>query len=196
VIALLPLPAPLVLASSSPRRHALLKALGVPFTVVKPDVDEDSLSTQLPPMDYVQKLALAKATIGATMCNEPSIVLGVDTIVVAGGVIINKPAGAEQAVAMLHMLSNTTHTVYTGIALIYGAKVHSAYSATEVTFGELTAEEIDQYVATGSPFDKAGGYGIQDDFGSVFVDSIRGDYSTVVGLPLRLLYISLREFCE
>ena len=125
---------------------------------------------------------------------------GADTTVVLQGYILNKPLDAADAVRMLSMLSNRTHEVFTGIALIEcsadgsARKIITDVSRTEVRFRRLSADEIRSYVASGSPLDKAGGYGIQDDFGAVFVEAIHGCYNTVVGLPLELLYRRLLEF--
>jgi len=196
--ALLRLPLPLVLASQSPRRQALLRHVGFDFDVVVPDVDEDAVSTSLPPSDYVATLAELKARRGAVLVHQPSIVIGSDTTVVLDGVVLNKPVDEEDAIRMLTTLSGRTHTVYTGIALIdsRGDTCSTAVRSTHVTFRDLSAVEIRAYVDTGSPLDKAGAYGIQDDFGAVFVSKVDGCYYTIVGLPLELLYTELRAFVE
>lgn len=194
--ALLRLPLPLVLASQSPRRQALLRHVGFTFSVVIPDVDEDAVSTLMPPSEYVATLATVKARRGAELALERSIVIGSDTTVVLDGMVLNKPADAADAVRMLGMLSGRTHTVYTGIALVdsQSNECSASVRATDVTFRELDAMEIQAYVNTGSPLDKAGAYGIQDDFGAVFVSKVEGCYYTIVGLPLELLYTELRAF--
>jgi len=193
---LLHIPYPLVLASQSPRRSALLRHVGLSFSTVVPDVDEDSVDTTLPPDEYVQRLARMKAERGAEMSERPSIVIGSDTTVVLDGEVLNKPHDADDAVRMLRTLSGRTHTVHTGIALVASDPLHHhmvASRATMVTFRELDDAEIKAYVASGSPLDKAGAYGIQDDFGAVFVSRVEGCYYTIVGLPLELLYTSLRH---
>jgi septum formation protein len=194
---LLDLPYPLVLASQSPRRSALLKHIGFEFTTVVPDVDEDAVPTDGEPSAYVEHLALLKAQRGASMIDHDAIVIGSDTTVVLDGAVLNKPTDAADAHRMLRMLSGRTHTVHTGLALATRSAHprHVCVSrATDVTFRELSDAEIAAYVATGSPLDKAGAYGIQDDFGAVFVSSVHGCYYTIVGLPLELLYTTLRAF--
>ena len=162
---LLQLPAPLVLASGSPRRKELLTTLGLRFTVVVTNVDESVVPTHIPPAEYVQQLAVLKAQHGAAAIQTECIVIGTDTTVVIDGMVLNKPANTAEAFEMLSMLSARTHTVHTGVALVYQGRVTSSSKATDVTFRELLPEEIEAYIATGSPMDKAGAYGIQDDFG-------------------------------
>lgn len=193
---LLHLPLPLVLASQSPRRQALLQHIGFAFDVVVPNVDEDGVPTTLDPSAYVMHLAMLKARRGAELVQRRSVVIGSDTTVVLDGIILNKPVDAADAVRMLTMLSGRTHTVHTGLALVDSATGRCATSAreTHVQFRDLDTEEIAAYVASGSPMDKAGAYGIQDDFGAVFVRSVDGCYYTIVGLPLELLYTELRTF--
>lgn len=194
---LLRLPHPLVLASQSPRRSALLKHVGFEFTTVVPDVNEAAVSTEGDPARYVEQLALLKALRGASLIDHDAIVIGSDTTVVLDGAVLNKPVDALDAHRMLRLLSGRTHTVFTGLALATRCDAPRSVCvsrATDVTFRELSDEEIAAYVATGSPLDKAGAYGIQDDFGAVFVSSVHGCYYTIVGLPLELLYTTLREF--
>ncbi len=195
--ALLKLPLPLVLASQSPRRSALLNHVGFTFTTVVPNIDEDAVDTALPPHEYVSELAHRKAIQGASLCTEPSIVVGSDTTVVLDGTVLNKPTGPLDAHRMLRLLSGRTHTVYTGVSLATSGTeryVLSQWRATQVSFRELTDEEITAYISAGSPLDKAGAYGIQDDFGATFVRHIEGCYYTIVGLPLELLHTMLQEF--
>lgn len=193
---LLRLPRPLVLASQSPRRQALLRHVGFDFDVIVPNVDEDSVPTTLPPSQYVAHLAELKARRGAELVDRPSIVIGSDTTVVLDDVVLNKPADAADAVRMLHLLSGRTHTVYTGLSLVdsIDGRCVSTCRDTQVSFRVLDDAEIRAYVAGGSPLDKAGAYGIQDDFGAVFVNRVEGCYYTIVGLPLELLYTTLRDF--
>ena len=195
---LLELPLPLVLASRSPRRQALLTHVGYDFSIVVPDVDEETVPVELPPDEYVERLALMKAERGADIVGQPSIVIGSDTTVVLDGEILNKPEDPHHAREMLRMLSGRTHTVYTGLALV-ASDQHIVMPAvtsrlTDVTVRDLDVVEIEAYVAGGSPMDKAGAYGIQDDFGAVFVSRVEGCYYTIVGLPLELLYTTLRAF--
>lgn len=197
---LLDIPCRLVLASQSPRRNALMRHVGFTFDTIVPNVDEESVSTTMPPASYVEHLALLKALAAASMVDHAAIVIGSDTTVVLDGHVLNKPADAQDAHRMLRMLSGRTHTVYTGLALVHtsGASAHKRISsrATHVTFRELSDAEIYAYIESGSPLDKAGAYGIQDDFGAVFVHRVEGCYYTIVGLPLELLYTELRELVK
>lgn len=186
---------PLVLASKSPRRRNLMKQLGFEFSVQPSDIDEEAINI-LTPREYATKLAESKALDIAQKQNGSAIVIGADTIVVLGGKIINKPSDENEAFEMLSTLSDNTHTVYTGIAIVdSGSKqMTSDCQATDVTFRRLEDDEINSYIRTGSPMDKAGAYGIQDDFGAVFVSHIDGCYYNIVGLPLELLYQRLKGF--
>ena len=183
----------LVLASRSPRRRALLEMLGIAFVV---DVEhiEEHFDETLTPDVVVENLAVEKAE-PVSARNPESLVLAADTVVVLDDEILGKPESSLEASDMLRRLSARTHTVFTGIALVHEASQRSsvAHSATDVTFSPLSDEEIAEYVAGGSPFDKAGAYGIQDDRGCLFVSRIEGDYYNVVGLPLNLLYNTLRR---
>ena len=185
---------PLILASASPRRRQLLGQLKLEFEVRVARIDEENLARGLQPRDYVMKLAQSKAAAIARDAGD-AWVIGADTIVVLDGDIINKPADAAEACAMLRRLSGRTHQVYSGFAIIDAATgaTLTDYRRTDVEFRELDEDEISDYVAGGSPLDKAGAYGIQDDFGAVFVREVRGCYYNVVGLPLELLYRRLRE---
>lgn len=189
----------LILASGSPRRREILTDLGYSFDVKTADFDESQVSLEKP-SEGVRALALGKATAAAeaTSVDAPTVFLGSDTVVALNDVVMGKPADEEDAKAMLRALSGKTHVVYTGVALVEknerGEIVSSEtfVEATEVTFFELTDEEIDWYVGTGEPMDKAGAYGIQG-LGRVLVEGIRGDYETVVGLPAARVYRALRE---
>ncbi|GIV59708.1 MAG: Maf-like protein [Rhodothermaceae bacterium] len=187
----------LVLASSSPRRRRLLEQLGLRF-VVRPSDTEEVVPEGVSPETVVQALAREKAEAVAPAYPD-ALTLGADTIVVLDGEVLGKPADAAEAHAMLRRLSGNTHTVYTGIALVHPASNRNvtAFEATRVTFAPLTDDEIAAYVATGSPLDKAGAYGIQDDHGALFIPRIEGDFFTVMGLPLHRLYRVLRtEFAD
>lgn len=187
----------LYLASASPRRAQLIKLLGVKNVVIMPThVDETHDGTQQP-ADYVEELAQKKAKALAQKLtdNEYGIIIGADTTVVLQGTILGKPIDADDAKSMLRRLSGNTHSVFTGVAIVESAtsKVLSFVVQTLVSFRELSEHEIENYVATGSPMDKAGAYGIQEDHGAVFVSRIEGDYYNVVGLPLCSLYLALQE---
>jgi septum formation protein len=184
---------PVVLASQSPRRRRLLERLGVDFTVHVSPADE-IIPPGAVPREIVQTLAADKASPIA-QAHPDALVLAADTVVALGTEILGKPQSADEAASTLRRLSGMAHTVFTGIALHHRQSGHAvtAVEATEVTFGALTDDEIAAYVATGSPMDKAGSYGIQDDLGALFVERIDGDYYNVVGLPLRRLYVTLRD---
>ncbi|MBS1902425.1 MAG: septum formation protein Maf [Bacteroidetes bacterium] len=192
-------PSILYLASASPRRASLVSLLGVKRVIIKPaDIDETLVGSRAP-HDFAFDLAFQKAsaTRGLLHPNDsPGIVLGADTIVVINDVILGKPTDEADARAMLRTLSGATHTVYTGIALLHSVTGESVrfVEKTQVTFRTLGDDEIAAYVAGGSPMDKAGSYGIQDDHGAVFVSRIEGDYYNVVGLPLCSTYVHLRQF--
>lgn len=190
---LIRLSCPFVLASESPRRRALLERIGVPFRVHASPADE-TLPEPVSPPSAVEQLALRKARPVAA--EVPSaLVLAADTVVAHRGEILNKPDAPEDARRMLRRLSGTSHTVYTGVALMQEGtqRETSVVEGTDVVFGSLSDEEIEAYVASRSPMDKAGSYGIQDHTGALFVDRIEGDYYNVVGLPLRRLYQTLRR---
>lgn len=173
----------LVLASASPRRRELLLNAGIAFTVRPAEVDE----TLLPGEDaiaHVRRLASEKArAIGAS---PSDIVLGADTVVSLGGAILGKPASHNEAKLMLKILSGKSHEVHTGICLRYGVRTLVDVATTRVTFLPLAEEDIDDYVRSGEPMDKAGAYGIQG-IASRFVQSIEGCYFNVVGLPVSLV---------
>lgn len=180
----------LVLASASPRRRKLLEQLGIPFEVVPADVPEEIPVDASSAEGCAATLALRKARSIADQPGFPdAIVLAADTVVAvyeSGSVrILGKPGSAEEARAMLRNLSGRTHAVHTGVALAGAAWSRPAVEVvtTEVRFRPLSPAEIDAYVATGEPYDKAGGYGIQGG-AAAFVEHIRGDYYNVVGLPL------------
>jgi septum formation protein len=183
----------LVLASQSPRRSELLKLAGIPFSVRPPGgVDETPQSGETPE-DYVMRVAEEKA--GAVEAAREEIVLGADTTVVIDGRILGKPADAGDAQRMLEQLSGRRHEVLTGICLRYDRRLLRDWAVTQVWFAELSAEEVQEYIASGEPMDKAGAYGIQG-LASKFVERIDGDYSNVVGLPVALVYRHLRGMRE
>jgi len=172
----------LVLASGSPRRRELLALLGVEFDVVPADVDESPLLGEVP-SDMVIRLAEAKATTVAVDRPTTSIVIGSDTIVDVDGEILGKPVDEADARRMLRLLSGRVHRVHSAVAVVDGGTCSTGVSTTDVTFAEMTDGEIDWYVATGEPLDKAGAYGLQGAAG-IFVRSVSGSVSGVLGLPL------------
>jgi septum formation protein len=179
----------LVLASASPRRAQILRALGVPFRVVVAAVDE-SLWPDEPPQAAAERLARAKAEAVARSQALP--VLAADTLVVSQGRTLGKPASPADAAAMLRALAGETHDVVTGVALVHGGRTCSGAERTEVRFAPLSPAEIAWYVATGEPDDKAGGYHV-DGRGGLFIEAVHGSPSNVAGLPVRLVLELARE---
>ena len=179
----------LVLASGSPRRREILRQAGMAFVTRPADVDETPLPGERP-ADYVMRLAREKAL--AVARDDHEIVLGADTTVVADGEIFAKPLDAADAGHMLERLSGRRHAVLTGICLQSAAGAVTDLAETQVWFAKLSAEEIANYVSSGEPMDKAGGYAIQG-LASKFVERIEGCYFNVMGLPVALVYRRLRE---
>lgn len=175
----------LILASKSPRRHDILNWMGIPFEAEvcsEPEITPVGLSAA----ETVCALAYHKASFVRKL-HPDAFVLGADTIVMHDGEILGKPASTEQAKVYLARLSGNTHTVYTGVALLHGDYEDIRSDTTDVTFRHLSQEEIDWYVSTGEPLDKAGAYGIQG-LASVFVEKIVGNYFNVIGLPAPVVY--------
>ncbi len=187
----------LILASASPRRHELLTQASLAFTAESADLNEDRLPDEAAAA-YVQRLAVEKAqTIRARHPNEdsagdPLIVLGADTAVVSDGHILGKPTDAADARRMLQLLSGRTHAVLTGLAAVTRNGVHTDVEITQVTFNMLDDAEIDRYVATGEPLDKAGAYAIQS-YAARWIPRIEGCYFNVVGLPIACTIALLAE---
>ncbi|MCM3743477.1 Maf family protein [Sporosarcina luteola] len=182
---------PIILASGSPRRQELLGSLGIQFDTMPSDVEEVMELVDQDFADYVQKLAVKKATAVAERQLD-AVIIAADTIVVFGGEVYPKPSTKEQAESFLRTFSGKTHSVFTGISIL-GNGLSKVFSAeTKVTFKELDDPLIKSYVNSGDPMDKAGGYGIQT-AGALLVEKIEGDYLNVVGLPLSKLVEILRE---
>jgi septum formation protein len=186
-------PVRLVLVSASPRRADLLAAAGFTFEVATVEVDETPRASESPDA-YVVRLAGAKALAAEARGEGPAVLLGADTTVVLDGRILGKPGGPSEATAMLEALAGRTHEVLTGVAVRYGGAERVAVDCTRVTFAPLSEADIAWYVASGEPFDKAGGYGIQGR-ASRFVTRVEGSYSNVVGLPVALVVRLVREVC-
>jgi septum formation protein len=199
-----PLDRHIYLASRSARRRELLKQIGVSFEVLllregvgrAADFDETPLPGETP-ADYVLRVAKAKAEVGWARLSQRRLmrfpVLSADTTVALDGRILGKPADREQAMVLLKELSGKTHYVHTAVAVQLDAQLEVALSTTEVQFRELADNEIRQYIASGEPLDKAGAYGIQGR-AAVFIRSISGSYSGVVGLPLYETSLLLSRF--
>ncbi len=187
---------PIILASQSPRRSQLLKQIGISFSVQSSGINEQ-IDTSSSFVENVKRLSLHKAEDVANKY-KAGIIIGSDTIVVINQSVLGKPNSRENAIEMLRTLSGKTHIVYTGFALVDAQtkKTYIDHEETEVTFRELNDSEIVSYVNSGSPMDKAGAYGIQDDFGAVFVKKINGDYYTVVGLPVSKFYSAINSFIQ
>jgi septum formation protein len=187
---------PFILASGSQRRQILLRQMGIEFTVRESGVDEvfDSAKS---PAENVVELAERKALAVAASAQN-AIILGADTMVLLAGEVMNKPVNESDARRMLSALSGRIHKVFTGFALVDmpSKAAVSGFEVTDVTFRKLSEREIVEYVASGSPMDKAGAYGIQDDFGATFVECIDGCFYNVVGLPVSKFYTTLLKFQE
>lgn len=183
----------LILASASPRRAEILRDAGIVFEAMPAHVNESPRDNEKP-LELVVRLAEAKARAIATRVTGQAMVVGADTEVVIDGNILGKPASAKHAREILRLLAGRTHEVITGLALLRlpGGELRLAQEVTQVTFASLDEEEIADYVASGEPFDKAGGYAIQGR-GGRFVNRVEGCYFNIVGLPLARLYAMLRE---
>ena len=185
---------PLILASQSPRRKNLLKQIGMKFRVIPSHVAE-VISSHHGPAENAQRIALEKTTDVAARLRR-GIVIGADTIVVLDHHVLGKPKSKDDAKRMLRLLSGREHSVFTGFALrdVETGKHTVGVEETKVRFRKLTGKEIDDYINSGSPMDKAGSYGIQDDFGAVFVERVNGCFYNVVGFPLARFYSTLQQF--
>lgn len=181
----------IILASASPRRRELLSLITTDFEVTTADVDETTDENETAE-NTVMMLSSKKAS-AVSVLNRGRIVIGADTIVVCDGKILGKPESRENAKEMLRMLSGRTHQVLTGVTITDGEKTETFFVASDVTFFDLTDEEISAYVETGESDDKAGSYGIQGK-GSLLVEKICGDYFNIVGLPVSVLNKKLNEF--
>lgn len=196
----------LVLASSSPRRQELIRLFNLPVVVRASHADE-SVPEEWEPSKIVEELSLRKAeatheslkqeSFGGAEIPKSRITVGSDTIVVADGRVLGKPADPEEAAGMLRMLQGREHLVYTGVACLPGGILKEApsvaHTVSKVTFRPMSDAEIWAYVKTGEPLDKAGSYGVQG-FGALFIEKIEGDFYSVMGLPVNLLYTMLLDF--
>ena len=180
----------LILASLSPRRKELLGRLLLPFEVIAANVNEEEEKKDTPEQTV---LALSFQKAMAVAKDHPhDLVLGADTVVALNHVILGKPHSRKEAFEMLSLLSGRTHQVFSGFTIVGGDRIVSRFEKTDVTFSTLTREEIEWYLDSGEPFDKAGAYGIQG-LGALLVKEIRGDYNNVVGLPLKAVYDCLKK---
>jgi septum formation protein len=184
----------LILASSSPRRAALLRQIGFAFEVIPSGIDEE-LNGCNSPVQSVLHLSERKARRVAEQARS-GIIVGADTVVILDGHRLGKPRDRQEAKDMLWRLSGKEHLVYTGFTLLHvpSERETSDYEVTRVKFRPLEEDEVHSYVRSGSSLDKAGAYGIQDDYGAVFVERIDGCYYNVMGFPLTKFYLSWKEF--
>lgn len=174
----------MILASQSPRRIELMREAGFDTRVIPANIDETALPDE-GPFDLVERLARAKAAaVAKEHAEEGEPVVAADTIVALNGELLGKPEDEPDARRMLHALSGKTHQVATGVCIVRDENAESFVDITDVTFYELSHDEIDAYVATGEPMDKAGAYGIQGQHGRMLVEKIDGDFYNVVGLPI------------
>lgn len=171
----------IILASASPRRKEILELADLKFDVMPSDAQE--ITTKTAPNEVVMELASLKAKDIYKKSEKQSMIVGADTVVAYQGQILGKPTDEADAKRMLTMLSGQTHEVYTGVCIIEDGKTKTFYEETKVTFYEISDEQIDRYIKTGEPMDKAGSYGIQGK-AAVFIKGIEGDYYNVVGFPI------------
>lgn len=186
----------IILASSSPRRKILLEQIGIPFEVIESEIDE-SISLDNSPYEGVKILACKKAEKVAKSINEPSIIIGADTMIAFKGELLGKPGDNLSALENLKKLQGNKHTVYTGVCIIIidqngNSQQYSLVDDTDVYMRKMNDEEILKYLETKEYGDKAGGYAIQGK-GTLMIERIDGDYNTVVGLPLTKLYLLLKK---
>lgn len=181
----------LILASSSPRRQQLLKQVNIPFQLRIPNIDESKILAA-DPVEKVKQLAMIKAK-HVPIHDESEVILAADTVVAFERTIFEKPKDKTEAYHMITTLSGNAHDVYTGVMIRSQDDERIFVERTQVVFWPLTQEEIEWYVSTSDPYDKAGAYGIQS-LGSMFVKEIVGDYYNVVGLPLSRVVRELRDF--
>ena len=184
----------IVLASNSPRRKELLQRLGVPFKVRTLFGIDEHYPDTLRGEDIVRYISRVKAQAYRTSMAPDELLITAATIVCLGGEVMGKPTDAEAARKMLRQLSGQTHQVITGVTIVTQKRTEDFAVTTQVTFAELSDEEIDYYVDNYIPFDKAGAYGIQEWIGMVAVEGIKGSYFNVVGLPIQRLYQRLKTF--
>ena len=183
----------IILASQSPRRRQLLGQIGLDHFIVRPARGEEIMDPALSPAQLVEELSRQKAREVAGASAPGDLVIAADTVVAIDGRVLGKPHDREEACAMLSALSGREHTVYTGVTVCRDDRMLTQHEATQVRFRPLSPREIQAYVDSGEPMDKAGAYGVQE-LGALLVEGIRGDYFNVVGLPLCRLGQMLSQF--
>lgn len=184
----------ILLASKSPRRRELLTQLRIPFKVVTLGNISEDYPSDLPALEVAQYISNKKADAYHEIIGDDELLIAADTVVVLDGKIYGKPHNSAEASQMLRELSGKTHQVASGVTILTRQKRTSFTTVTDVKFAELTDEDIHYYIENYAPFDKAGAYGIQEWIGCVAVESIRGSYYNVMGLPVHRLYQELRFF--
>ncbi len=183
----------IILASNSPRRRELLAGLDLEFEVrVLPDIDE-SYPKDLPAAEVAGYISREKSDSYRALIGEDDLVITADTVVIVGNEVLGKPKDADEARRMLHLISGRTHQVITGVCLLTTDKEHSFSVTTDVTFKQLSDDEIIYYIEHYKPFDKAGAYGIQEWIGYIGVTSINGSYFNVMGLPVQRLWEEIKK---
>lgn len=182
------------LASKSPRRREILEMLRLPFKIITLEGLDESYPSDLPPHDVPLFISEKKAQAYLSRLSDDALIITADTLVLCDGKIIGKPKDSEDAKRILKFLSGKTHEVATGVTISSKNKKKSFVSVSEVTFAPLSEDEIDYYVHTYHPFDKAGAYGIQEWIGAVAVSSFKGSFYNVMGLPVHSLYQELKNF--
>ena len=186
----------LILASASPRRRQLLADCGLKFTLAEKFECDETFDTAMPCNQVAEYLSTLKSNAYPKSLEANDILLTADTVVIANNRILGKPTDRADAVAMLTMLSGKSHAVITGVTIRTAERTHSFSVESKVNFREITAEEIDYYVDTYKPFDKAGAYGIQEWIGYVAIEGIEGSFFNVMGLPVQRLYVELTELIK
>ncbi|MDE6225986.1 MAG: Maf family nucleotide pyrophosphatase [Muribaculaceae bacterium] len=186
-------PYKIFLASKSPRRRELLQLLRVPFTILNIGGIDESYPDDIPLTDVPQYISDKKAEVYRSRLQDKELVITADTMVISGNHILGKPMDGEDAVRMLLLLAGKTHQVVTGVTIVTRDFKKSFSTVTDVTFAEISEEEIRYYVSNFQPFDKAGAYGIQEWIGAVAVSGINGSFYNVMGLPVHRLFRELSQ---
>ena len=186
----------LILASASPRRRQLLADCGIQFTLAEKFECDETFPATMPCCEVAQHISALKSNAYPNPLSEKEILLTADTVVIAENKILGKPADRAEAVEMLTLLSGRKHTVITGVTIRTATHTHSFSVESSVYFRALTSEEMDYYIDTYKPFDKAGAYGIQEWIGYVAIEGTEGPFFNVMGLPVQRLYVELDLFIE
>lgn len=186
----------LILASASPRRRQLLADCGIQFILAEKFECDETFPATMPCCEVAQHISALKSNAYPNPLSEKDILLTADTVVIAENKILGKPANRAEAVEMLTLLSGRKHTVITGVTIRTATHTHSFSVESSVYFRALTSEEMDYYIDTYKPFDKAGAYGIQEWIGYVAIEGIEGSFFNVMGLPVQRLYVELDLFIE